>query len=68
MNRLIHFVVAVAVVGILALVLRWLMGALEIGPPVDKIIWVVFVLLALIGIAGLFGYGPFRTGWYPYRD
>jgi hypothetical protein len=67
MNRLIYFVVAVAVIGILALVLRWLMLELGFGPPVDKIVWIVFVLLALVGIAGLFGYGPFRGG-YPYRD
>jgi hypothetical protein len=68
MNRLIYFVVAVAVIGILALVLRWLMTELGFGPPVDRIVWIVFVLLALVGIARLLGYGPFRTGWYSYRD
>lgn len=58
--------IGVVVVGVLALLLRWFMSMLELGPPITQIIWVVFVLLVVLALAGLFGYGP-STGWWGNR-
>lgn len=62
-DTLVTLVIVVVVVGLVALFLRWAMGALEVPPIAQKIIWVVFALICFLVLVGLLGFGPLRGPW-----
>lgn len=57
-DMLITLVVVVVIVGVVCLFLKWAMPELGIPPVIQKVIWVLVVLLAFLVVLALFGYGP----------
>jgi hypothetical protein len=62
-ETLVTLLIVVVVVGIIGLAIRWALdyfGAPEIA---KKIVWGVFVLICLLVLIGLLGYGPLKGPW-----
>lgn len=62
-DRLIQLVVAVVIVALLWWVLRYAMAALAVPEPFVTVVWVLFALIVILALVGLFGYGPMRGPW-----
>ena len=59
-NRLVTLLVAIVIVGVIALFLWWVMGMLPIPGIIVTVVWILFALVVFLALLGLFGYGPMR--------
>jgi len=57
-TKLVQFVIAVVLTLLLAWLLQWAMTKLGAAEMVQTVVWIVFALIVLLGIAGLLGHGP----------
>lgn len=60
---IIRLVILVVVAGIAWLFLRWAMPVLEIPPGAQAVVMVLFGLILLVALLGLFGIGPGSKMW-----
>lgn len=62
-NKLIQLLIAVFVIALIAFALDYFMVKLAVAAMWQNIVWAVFGLIVLLGLVGLFGYGPFADAW-----
>lgn len=58
-NKLVYLLIAVVVIALIAFGIDYAMTTFAVGAMWQKIVWFLFGFLILLGIIGLFGYGPF---------
>lgn len=59
-NKLIYLFLAVVIVGLIAFGIDYAMMALGVALMWQRIVWLLFGLIVLLGIVGYLGYGPLR--------
>lgn len=54
---LVNLLILIVVAGIICLCIKWAIGYFEIPAPIDKIIWGVVILILLIAVLRMLGFG-----------